>query len=54
MSGYTDDAVLERNMVESGFAFIQKPFTPAGLAAAVRNALDDEFGPRLDEVGTSA
>ncbi len=40
MSGYTDDAVLERNMVESGVAFIQKPFTPAGLAAAVRSALD--------------
>jgi len=41
MSGYTDDAVLERNMVESGVAFIQKPFTPAGLAAAVRSALDE-------------
>jgi len=41
MSGYTDDAVLERNMVESGIAFIQKPFTPAGLAAAVRSALDE-------------
>ena len=41
MSGYTDDAALERNMVESGIAFIQKPFTPAGLAAAVRSALDE-------------
>ncbi|MDQ3207049.1 MAG: response regulator, partial [Gemmatimonadota bacterium] len=41
MSGYTDDAVLERNMVDSGVAFIQKPFTPAGLAAAVRSALDE-------------
>jgi two-component system cell cycle sensor histidine kinase/response regulator CckA len=40
MSGYTDDAVLARSMVESGIAFIQKPFTPAGLAAAVRSALD--------------
>ncbi len=41
MSGYTDDAVLERDMVESGVAFIQKPFTPAGLSAAVRSALDE-------------
>ena len=41
MSGYTDDAVLERNMVESGMTFVQKPFTPAGLAAAVRSALDE-------------
>jgi two-component system cell cycle sensor histidine kinase/response regulator CckA len=58
MSGYTDDAALERNMVEAGIAFVQKPFTPAGLAAAVRSALDEgraarDERPRLDEVGTS-
>jgi len=40
MSGYTDDTVLDRNVVESGIAFVQKPFTPARLAAAVRSALD--------------
>ena len=40
MSGYTDEAVVERSMVKSGTTFIQKPFTPAGLAAAVRSALD--------------
>jgi CheY-like chemotaxis protein len=40
MSGYTDDAVLARDVVESGVAFLQKPFTPAHLAAVVRSALD--------------
>jgi CheY-like chemotaxis protein len=40
MSGYADETVLERSMVESGITFIQKPFTPSGLAAAVRGALD--------------
>ena len=41
MSGYTDDAVLQRGVVESGITFIQKPFTPARLAAAVRSVLDE-------------
>ncbi|MEA2722451.1 MAG: two-component system, cell cycle sensor histidine kinase and response regulator CckA [Gemmatimonadales bacterium] len=40
MSGYTDEAVLEGSMGKSGVTFVQKPFTPAGLAAAVRSALD--------------
>ena len=41
MSGYTDDAVLQRGVVESSFTFIQKPFTPARLAAAIRQVLDE-------------
>ena len=41
MSGYTDDTVLQRNDVESGVSFVQKPFTPARLAAAVRSVLDE-------------
>ena len=41
MSGYTDDAVLQRGGVESGVAFVQKPFTPARLAAAIRSVLDE-------------
>ena len=40
MSGYTDDTVLQRKVVEYGLTFVQKPFTPARLAAAVRGALD--------------
>jgi two-component system, cell cycle sensor histidine kinase and response regulator CckA len=46
MSGYTDDAVRERNVVESGITFLQKPFTPVRLAAAVRAALDEKLTAR--------
>jgi DNA-binding response OmpR family regulator len=46
MSGYTDDTVLQRNIVESGITFIQKPFTPARLAAALRSALDRRSSAR--------
>ncbi len=40
MSGYSDDAVRERNVVGPGMAFLQKPFTPARLAAAIRTVLE--------------
>jgi CheY-like chemotaxis protein len=46
MSGYTDDSVLERNVVDSGITFLQKPFTPVRLAAAVRSALDQGLSAR--------
>ncbi|HEX7336796.1 MAG TPA: PAS domain S-box protein [Gemmatimonadales bacterium] len=46
MSGYTDDAVRDRNVVESGITFLQKPFTPGRLAAAVRSALDEDPSAR--------
>jgi FixJ family two-component response regulator len=39
MSGHMQDVVL-REGVQKGTAFLQKPFTPAGLARAVREALD--------------
>jgi len=40
MSGYTDDAVV-RHGVQSTDAFVQKPFTPLGLARKVRAVLDE-------------
>jgi PAS domain S-box-containing protein len=40
MSGYTDDEILRRGLVVPGAAFLEKPFTPARLADAVRHALD--------------
>jgi two-component system, cell cycle sensor histidine kinase and response regulator CckA len=40
MSGYTDDAVLLRGILESGFEFLQKPLTPTALTQKVREALD--------------
>ncbi len=40
MSGYTDDAVLLHGVVEATDAFIQKPFTPLGLARKVREVIN--------------
>jgi hypothetical protein len=40
LSGYTDDAVVRHGVLEDQVHFLQKPFTPATLAQAVRGALD--------------
>ncbi len=39
MSGYTDDVVAHRGILDPGVQFISKPFTPAALAARVRQLL---------------
>jgi two-component system cell cycle sensor histidine kinase/response regulator CckA len=41
MSGYTDDAVLNSGLVDSGMAFLQKPITPEALGRKLREALDN-------------
>ena len=41
MSGHTQDIVLKEG-VRKGAAFLQKPFTPAGLAQKVRDTLDGD------------
>jgi two-component system, cell cycle sensor histidine kinase and response regulator CckA len=41
MSGYTGDTLLQRGMKESS-AFLEKPFTPDGLATVVREALESD------------
>jgi DNA-binding response OmpR family regulator len=41
MSGYTDDVVIRRGVLEAGMAFIQKPFGADDLSRRVREALDE-------------
>jgi PAS domain S-box-containing protein len=40
MSGYTEDAILHHRILESGFAYLQKPLVPETLARKVREVLD--------------
>jgi PAS domain S-box-containing protein len=40
MSGYTDDDVIRRGLLEQGSSFIQKPFSPRTFGLAVRALLD--------------
>jgi two-component system cell cycle sensor histidine kinase/response regulator CckA len=40
MSGYPGDAVVQHGTLPAGSAFLQKPFSPDGLARKVRDVLD--------------
>ena len=43
MSGYTDDSIAHRGILAPGLNFIEKPFSPAGLARRVREVLDKQI-----------
>ncbi len=47
MSGYADEAVTRHGRLEAGSAFIEKPFSSAGLARKVRDVLDRDEGIEL-------
>jgi len=40
MSGFTDNALLERGVLEEGVVLLQKPFTAARMLQTVRSVLD--------------
>jgi two-component system cell cycle sensor histidine kinase/response regulator CckA len=42
MSGYTDNVIAHRGVLDEGILFIQKPFTVQGFAAKVREVLDQK------------
>lgn len=46
MSGYTDDIIAHRGVLEKGIQLIQKSFSVNGLAIKVREVLDDNTAAR--------
>jgi CheY-like chemotaxis protein len=40
LSGYTDDAILHRGVLQEGVAFLQKPFSLRMLARKVREVIE--------------
>jgi PAS domain S-box-containing protein len=52
MSGYTNDDILRRGLMDSTVAFLQKPFTAKSLARLVRSVLDAE--PSVGEPGNGS
>ena len=42
MSGYTEDVITHRGVVDEGIQFIQKPFAVQALGAKVREVLEGD------------
>jgi nitrogen-specific signal transduction histidine kinase/CheY-like chemotaxis protein len=53
LSGYTDDEIVRRGLLEQGQPFLQKPFTPEALAAEVAQLLK-RGGKRSSAASTSS
>jgi two-component system, cell cycle sensor histidine kinase and response regulator CckA len=48
MSGFTDDEVIRRGLLEPGAPYLQKPFDAAALGRRVREVLDARAASRAD------
>lgn len=46
MSGYTNDEVVRRGVLDGGTAFLQKPFTPQEFVKGIRGVLDRPVSAR--------
>jgi two-component system, cell cycle sensor histidine kinase and response regulator CckA len=45
VSGYTEEAIVQRGVLDAGIQFLSKPFTPGVLVARVRKLLDAPDAP---------
>jgi len=45
MSGYTEDVITHRGVLDEGIAFVQKPFSAKALASEIRKALESDPPP---------
>jgi two-component SAPR family response regulator len=43
MSGYTDRTIVNHGVLAPGLNFLEKPFSPEGLARKVREVLDKQI-----------
>jgi PAS domain S-box-containing protein len=50
MSGYTNDEIMRRGLLEPGAPFLAKPFSPETLSAKVREVLDHSGASTLQTV----
>ena len=46
VSGYAEKGLADKDATNPQLRFLQKPFTPIGLARKVREVLDAKAGPR--------
>ncbi|HJR16131.1 MAG TPA: response regulator, partial [Gemmatimonadales bacterium] len=46
MSGYTDDDLTRRGLLEAGAPYLEKPFSPQALARMVTDVLSSQTPPR--------
>jgi CheY-like chemotaxis protein len=49
-SGYTDEAIADQGVLETGVEFLPKPYTPARLARKVRQLLDEKSSELILQV----